>query len=209
MNVSQILQISPVMPVVVIEDASLAVPLARALVNGGIRVMEITLRTPAALESIKAIAREVPDISVGAGTIINVRDLHLAREAGASFGISPGANPELLSAGRETDWPYLPGAMTPSEVMAAVEAGYTTLKFFPAAQAGGVSMLKAFFGPFSKVTFCPTGGISIATAPDYLSLPNVSCVGGSWLTPADRIAARDWSAITELARNACLLRKSD
>lgn len=206
MNVSQLLSISPVMPVVVIDDAKLAVPLARALVEGGVRVMEVTLRTSAALESIRSIAREVPEISVGAGTILNTRDLQQAREAGASFGISPGSVPELLKSGRESDWPYLPGAMTPSDVMAAMAAGYSTLKFFPAAQAGGVSMLKALAGPFPKLMFCPTGGISIATAPDYLALSNVSCVGGSWLTPADRIAAQDWAVITKLAQDACLLR---
>lgn len=208
MNVSELLRISPVMPVVVIDDAALAVPLARALVSGGVGVMEITLRTSAALESIRAIAREVPEISVGAGTILNTRDLQQAREAGASFGISPGSTPELLSAGRDGDWPYLPGAMTPSDVMAAVAAGYSTLKFFPAAQAGGVPMLKALAGPFPKVMFCPTGGISLATAPDFLALVNVSCVGGSWLTPADRIKAQDWAAITQLARDVCSLRST-
>jgi 2-dehydro-3-deoxyphosphogluconate aldolase / (4S)-4-hydroxy-2-oxoglutarate aldolase len=208
MNVSQLLRISPVMPVVVIDDAKLAVPLARALVEGGIGVMEVTLRTAAALESIKAIARDVPEISVGAGTILNVRDLQQARDAGARFGISPGSSAELLVAGKDADWPYLPGAMTPSEVMAAVAAGYSTLKFFPAAQAGGVPMLKALAGPFPKVMFCPTGGISVATAPDYLALANVSCIGGSWLTPGDRIAAQDWAAITKLAREASLLRSA-
>ena len=205
MNVHDLLRAAPVMPVIVIDDAAQAVPLARALVEGGIRVLEVTLRTPAALQAIRAIAKEVPDAIVGAGTIINAHDLQQAREAGARFGVSPGATPELLALGRAGDWPYLPGVMTPSDLMAALAAGYNTLKFFPAAQAGGIPMLKALGGPFPQVTFCPTGGITPATAPDYLALPNVACVGGSWLTPAALLHARDWPAITKLAAQAAAL----
>ena len=209
MNVHDLLRAAPVMPVIVIDDAAQAVPLARALVEGGIRVLEVTLRTPAALQAIRAIAREVPDAIVGAGTIINAHDLQQAREAGARFGVSPGATPELLALGRAGDWPYLPGVMTPSDLMAALAAGYNTLKFFPAAQAGGIPMLKALGGPFPQVTFCPTGGITPATASDYLALPNVACVGGSWLTPAALLRARDWPAITRLAAQAAALPRPD
>ena len=209
MNVHDLLRAAPVMPVIVIDDAAQAVPLARALVAGGIRVLEVTLRTPAALQAIRAIAKEVPDAIVGAGTIINAHDLQQAREAGAQFGVSPGATPELLALGRAGDWPYLPGVMTPSDLMAALAAGYNTLKFFPAAQAGGIPMLKALGGPFPQVTFCPTGGITPATAPDYLALPNVACVGGSWLTPAALLHARDWAGITKLAAQAAALPRPD
>jgi len=208
MNLHDILHSGPVMPVIVIDDAALAVPLARALVDGGVRVLEVTLRTPAALEAIRAIALEVPDAIVGAGTLLNPRDLKQARAAGARFGVSPGATPELLALGQDADWPFLPGVMTPSEVMAALLAGYTAMKFFPAAPAGGLAMLKALGGPFPQVRFCPTGGISLASSPDYLALSNVACVGGSWLTPADRVAAGDWTAITALARQAALLHRN-
>jgi len=209
MNVHDLLRTGPVMPVIVIDDATLAVPLARALVDGGVRVLEVTLRTGAALEAIRAIAREVPEALVGAGTILSARDLQQAREAGARFGVSPGATPELLALGKAGDWPYLPGIMTPSDLMAALAAGYSALKFFPAAQAGGIPMLKALGGPFPQVSFCPTGGITSATAPDYLALPNVVCVGGSWLTPAALLHARDWSGITRLAAQAAALPRPD
>ena len=204
MNVLELLRAGPVMPVIVIDDAALAVPLARALVDGGVRVLEVTLRTPAAPDAIRAIAREVPDAIVGAGTILNPQDLQLARAAGARFGVSPGATPELLAAARG-DWPFLPGVATPSDVMNALAAGYSALKFFPAAQAGGIAMLKALAGPFPQLLFCPTGGISLVTAPEYLALPNVACVGGSWLTPAALLHARDWAGITKLAAQAAAL----
>lgn len=206
MNLHDILKAGPVMPVIVIEDAAQAVPLARALLAGGVRVLEVTLRTAAALEAIRAIAREVPQALVGAGTILNAQDLHQAREAGASFGVSPGATPELLRAAAEGGWPFLPGVATASEAMAALAAGHTALKFFPAAQAGGVAMLKALAGPLPQLVFCPTGGITTATAPDYLALPNVACVGGSWLTPAALLRAGDWAAITRLAAEAVALK---
>jgi len=208
MNIQTILNAGPVMPVIVLNQVADAVPLARALVAGGIRVLEVTLRTPAALESIRAIAHEVPDAILGAGTVVSPADLDAAAKAGAVFAVSPGASPELLRAGREAAIPLLPGVMTPSDVINALSAGYTAMKLFPAAQAGGMGMLKALSGPFPQVRFCPTGGIDPASAPDFLALPNVACVGGSWLTPADRVKAGDWAAITELARAAAALRQS-
>lgn len=205
MTALDILKAGPVIPVIVIDDAAQAVPLARALLAGGVRVLEVTLRTPAALQAIRRIAREVPEALVGAGTILNPEDLRLALEAGARFGISPGATPELMRAARDAALPFLPGVATASEAMTALAAGFSAMKFFPAAQAGGVAMLKALGGPLPQLRFCPTGGITPATAPDYLHLPNVACVGGSWLTPADRVAAGDWAAITALAQQAAAL----
>jgi len=201
-----ILRQGPVIPVIVLDDAAQAVPLARALVDGGLRVLEITLRTPAAPQAIRAIAREVPDATVGAGTIVTVEDLNLARDAGAKFGVSPGAAPELLAAVRASGLPFLPGVMTPSEMMAAQAAGHVTLKFFPAAQAGGPEALKAASAPFPQLRFCPTGGITLATAPEYLDLPNVVCVGGTWLAPPALLRAGDWAGITRLAQQAAALR---
>jgi 2-dehydro-3-deoxyphosphogluconate aldolase/(4S)-4-hydroxy-2-oxoglutarate aldolase len=166
----------------------------------------VTLRTAAALESIRAISAEVPDAIVGAGTVVSGSDIAAAAEAGATFAVSPGASAELLRAGREAAIPLLPGVMTPSDVINALAAGYTAMKLFPAAQAGGIGMLKALAGPFPQVRFCPTGGIDAASAPNFLALPNVACVGGSWLTPADKVRAGDWAAITELARAAAALR---
>jgi 2-dehydro-3-deoxyphosphogluconate aldolase/(4S)-4-hydroxy-2-oxoglutarate aldolase len=206
MDISTFLAASPVMPVIVLDKAADAVPLARALVAGGIRVLEVTLRTPAALESIRAISAEVPDAIVGAGTVVSGADIAAAAEAGATFAVSPGASAELLRAGREAAIPLLPGVMTPSDVINALAAGYTAMKLFPAAQAGGIGMLKALAGPFPQVRFCPTGGIDAASAPGFLALPNVACVGGSWLTPADKVRTGDWAAITELARAAAALR---
>jgi 2-dehydro-3-deoxyphosphogluconate aldolase/(4S)-4-hydroxy-2-oxoglutarate aldolase len=206
MPIGDIVSAAPVIPVIALERASDAVPLARALLAGGLPVLEVTLRTDAALAAIRAIARDVPQAVVGAGTVLSRADLNAAREAGARFAVSPGAGPELLAAGRDGPLPLLPGVMTPSEVMAAVAAGYDTLKFFPAVQAGGVEMLKALAGPFPRVTFCPTGGISLASAPQFLSLPNVCCVGGSWLAPAASVAAGDWASITRLAQQARRLR---
>jgi 2-dehydro-3-deoxyphosphogluconate aldolase/(4S)-4-hydroxy-2-oxoglutarate aldolase len=208
MNIQTILNAGPVMPVIVLNQVADAVPLARALVAGGIRVLEVTLRTPAALESIRAIAAEVPDAILGAGTVVTPADLDAAAAAGAVFAVSPGASPDLLRAGREAAIPLLPGVMTPSDVINAIAAGYTAMKLFPAAQAGGMGMLKALSGPFPQVRFCPTGGIDLASAPAFLALPNVACVGGSWLTPADRVKAGDWAAVTELARAAAALRPS-
>ncbi len=197
---------APVIPVIVLEDVAQAVPLARALVAGGIRMLEVTLRTPAALACIEAIAREVPDAVAGAGTVRSVADARAARDAGARFAVSPGYTSRVGQACRELGLPLLPGVATGSEIMAASEDGYTELKFFPAMQAGGPAMLKAWSGPFTDVRFCPTGGVSPANARDFLSLPNVVCVGGSWLTPADAVAAGDWARLTRLAREATGLR---
>ncbi len=197
---------APVIPVIVLEDVAHAVPLARALVAGGIRMLEVTLRTPAALACIEAIARDVPDAVAGAGTVRSVADARAARDAGARFAVSPGYTSKVGQACRELGLPLLPGVATGSEIMAASEDGYTELKFFPAMQAGGPAMLKAWSGPFTDVCFCPTGGVSPANAKDFLSLPNVVCVGGSWLTPADAVATGDWARITRLAREATSLR---
>jgi 2-dehydro-3-deoxyphosphogluconate aldolase/(4S)-4-hydroxy-2-oxoglutarate aldolase len=205
MNAHDLLKTGPVMPVIVIDDVAHAVPLARALVAGGVRVLEVTLRTPAGLEAIRAIAREVPEAIVGAGTILNTRDLEQARAAGARFGVSPGATPELLKAARIEGWPYLPGVATASEAMLALDAGYSVLKFVPAQQAGGTAMLRALHGPLPQVRFCPTGGITLASAPEFLVLPNVACVGGSWLTPAKLVQTQDWDDITRLAAEAAAL----
>jgi 2-dehydro-3-deoxyphosphogluconate aldolase / (4S)-4-hydroxy-2-oxoglutarate aldolase len=206
MRIGDVVSASPVIPVIVLEDAARAVPLARAVLAGGLKVLEVTLRSEAALKSIRAIAAEVPDAVVGAGTVLSAADLTAAREAGAHFVVSPGCTTALLESGRTCGLPFLPGVMTPSEVMLAVAAGYDTLKFFPAAQGGGVDMLKAFAGPFPGVKFCPTGGISLANAPDFLGLPNVCCVGGSWITPAESIRNADWASITRLALQAQRLR---
>lgn len=201
-----VLRLSPVMPVVTIEDAALAVDLARALVRGGIRVIEVTLRTAAALEAIEKIATAVPEIAVGAGTVVTIADLHAAANAGASFAISPGATPTLLAGGATGPIPYLPAIATPSELMAALAAGYRFFKFFPAGAAGGIPMLKSLAGPFADARFCPTGGISQETARTWLDLTNVLCVGGSWLTPMDALARKDWGHIEMLAAKAAALR---
>ena len=202
MNLLQIMQTGPVIPVIVIDRLEDAVPLARALVAGGIRVLELTLRTPVALQAIEAIANEVEGAITGVGTITRAEDFDAALKAGALFGVSPGLTPALVAAAKDSSLPLLPGVMTPSDVIAACAAGFTALKLFPAQQAGGIGMLKALAGPFPDLKFCPTGGIGAATAPDFLALPNVACVGGSWLTPSDAIAARDWARITALARAA-------
>ena len=204
--IAGILKLAPVMPVVTIEDAATAPDLARALVRGGIGVIEVTLRTPQALRAIEAIVNEVPDICVGAGTILSPEDLNLAAMAGAAFAISPGATRELLAAGTNFRIPYLPAVASASELMAGLAAGFRYFKLFPANVAGGVQALKAYNGPFPEVRFCPTGGISLNTAASYLELPNVLCVGGSWLTPSDLLQARDWARIEALAREAAALR---
>ena len=205
-EIERILRLSPVMPVVVIEEAKIAPELARAFVHGGIRVVEITLRTPAALAAIEAIARAVPEIAVGAGTVLSIDDLGTAASAGATFAISPGATPTLLSAAASAPIPYLPAVATASEVMAGLACGYHCFKFFPAAAAGGTAMLKAFAGPFPHVRFCPTGGITQESVSSYLELGNVLCAGGSWLSPADAVAARDWRRIEALASRAAASR---
>ncbi len=196
----------PVIPVIVLSDLEAAVPLALALLEGGVQVLEITLRTPVALRAIEAIARAVPQATVGAGTVRNPADVQAALDAGCRFVVSPGYSWTLGSACAERGMALLPGVATASEVMRASDDGHRLLKFFPAAAAGGVSMLKAWAGPFGDVVFCPTGGIDAGSAPGYLALPNVRVVGGSWLTPGDAVAARDWARITRLAREATALR---
>ena len=199
----QVMQDAPVIPVIVLSDVSHAVPLARALVAGGIRMLEVTLRTPQALACIEAIAREVPEAVVGAGTVRSAADVQACTMAGARFAVSPGYSHLVGQACRDAGLPLLPGVATGSEVMAAQEDGLTELKFFPAMQAGGPAMLKAWNGPFSDVRFCPTGGVTADNAAEFLALPNVVCVGGSWLTPADTLARGNWSHVTALAYQAC------
>lgn len=199
---------SPVMPVIVLNDVAHAVPLARALVAGGIRVLEVTMRTPAALDCVCAISAEVPEAIIGVGTIKNSSDLNAAIKAGAQFGVSPGTTPALLAAIRESALPFLPGTMTPSNVMSVVDAGFHAMKLFPAQQAGGIGMLKALGSVFADVQFCPTGGITATTAAEYLALPNVACVGGSWLAPAAMIENENWQVITRLAKEAHSLKVS-
>jgi len=200
-----IMQASPVIPVIAIEDIAHAVPLARALVEGGIRVLEVTLRTVHGLAAIRAIVDAVPNAIVGVGTLTQPEEFVAAREAGAVFGVSPGLTPELIAAARASGLPLLPGVMTPSEVMAARAAGFMQLKLFPAVPAGGVGMLNAIAGPLPDVMFCPTGGISQETAPGFLACANVACVGGSWLTPKDAIKSGDWARIKALATVASQL----
>nr|WP_307632115.1 bifunctional 4-hydroxy-2-oxoglutarate aldolase/2-dehydro-3-deoxy-phosphogluconate aldolase [Thiovibrio frasassiensis] len=194
----------PVVPVMVIKDLAHAVPLARALVAGGIRVLEITLRTPVAVAAIREIARQVPEAVVGAGTVTNAEDLVAVSEAGAVFAISPGLTPELLDAANRGSIALIPGIATVSELMVGLQWRYDHFKFFPAEAAGGIPMLKAIAGPFPKVTFCPTGGISVENYRDYLALGNVACVGGSWVAPAEAVARGDWELISQLARDAVL-----
>ncbi|WP_394687927.1 2-dehydro-3-deoxy-phosphogluconate aldolase [Hoeflea sp.] len=200
-----ILKQQPVVPVLVIQDVATAVPLARALVAGGLKAIEITLRTPAALEAIRAVANEVDGAIPGAGTILNARQYQEAVDAGSQFIVSPGTTIELLDVARKSPVPLLPGAATASEVMSLREEGYQVLKFFPAEQAGGAAYLKSLSSPLAGMQFCPTGGITPANARDYLSLPNVICVGGSWVAPAALVEAGDWDGITRLAAEACLL----
>ena len=192
----------PVIPVIVLHRLADAVPLARALVAGGVRVLELTLRTPAALDCIGAIARAVPEAIVGAGTVRSAADVAAVQRAGAAFAVSPGWSADIAQACRDAALPLLPGVATASETMAAAAAGHSFVKFFPAVAAGGIAMLKALAGPFPDVSFCPTGGLTAETAPQYLALPNVKVCGGSWLTPEDAIAAQDWPRITRLAHEA-------
>lgn len=195
-----ILDISPVIPVVVLDDPESAVPLARALVDGGIRIIELTLRTPSALESMRRIAAEVPEIILGAGTVAAPKQAGEAAAAGATFLVSPGTTPTLLDAMQQTGLTLLPGCSSISEALVLRERGLTELKFFPAESAGGTAYLSALGGPLPDLRFCPTGGITVDTAAGYLALANVGCVGGSWLTPARSVAERDWDAVTEVAR---------
>jgi 2-dehydro-3-deoxyphosphogluconate aldolase/(4S)-4-hydroxy-2-oxoglutarate aldolase len=204
-NIRDILGIVPVIPVLTIADPAHAVPLARALTSGGLRVLEVTLRTPAALASIEAIRKAVPEAVVGVGTLTRPVDFAAAGRAGAQFGVSAGLTPELAAAARGARYPLLPGVMTPSEILWAQQAGFDVLKFFPAEQAGGVGMLRALGGPFPNVAFCPTGGITRATAGGYLELANVLCVAASWPAPADRVRDEDWAGIEALARDAAAL----
>ncbi|MCP3424231.1 bifunctional 4-hydroxy-2-oxoglutarate aldolase/2-dehydro-3-deoxy-phosphogluconate aldolase [Nocardioides pinisoli] len=201
-----LLSLVPVVPVVVLDDLDHAVPVARALVAGGLPVIELTLRTPVALDAIAAISAEVPDILVGAGTITSPELVSRAVRAGAQFLVSPGTTPALLREMAGSGVPFLPGTATVSEAMAVLEAGLSEMKFFPAEASGGAAYLKSLASPLPAARFCPTGGITAATAPSYLSLPNVGCVGGSWLTPADALAAGAWDRVATLAGEAAALR---
>ena len=205
-NSLELVAFGPVIPVIVLQRLEHAVPMARALVEGGVRVLEVTLRTPVALACMQAIAREVPEAIVGAGTLRSAADVRAARDAGCQFGVSPGYTAEIAAACREAQLPLLPGVATASEVMAANADGLSFLKFFPATAAGGASLLRALAGPFPDVVFCPTGGITAETAAQFLSLPNVKVCGGSWLTPADALDGGDWARIAQLAREASALR---
>ena len=202
----QVMQDAPVIPVIVLNDVAHAVPLARALLAGGIRMLEITLRTPQALACMEAIARAVPEAVLGAGTVRSAADAHAAASAGARFAVSPGYSPKIGQACHDLGLPLLPGVATSSEILMCQEDGLTELKFFPALQAGGIAMLKALGGPFGEVRFCPTGGVTLINAPEFLALPNVACVGASWLVPTDALAAGDWARITRLARDSQALR---
>ncbi|GGR95779.1 ketohydroxyglutarate aldolase [Streptomyces aureoverticillatus] len=203
---ASVLDLAPVVPVVVVDDPHDAVPLARALVAGGLPAIEVTLRTPVALDAIRAIADGVPDAVVGAGTVISARNVADAVDAGARFLVSPGWTPTLLDAMKASGVPFLPGVSTTSEVVALLEQGVDEMKFFPAEAAGGTAYLKSLAGPLPQARFCPTGGISAASAPAYLGLKNVGCVGGSWMLPADAVAAKDWARVESLAREAAALR---
>ena len=207
MDALNLLRQSPVMPVIVVNDAAVAVDLARALVAGGIRTLEITLRTKAALAAMRRIRDEVPDPLVGAGTVRTRAHLEAALDAGAQFGLSPGLTPELAAAARASGVPFIPGVATASEAMRAQDEGFDILKLFPAEAVGGIKLLKALAGPLPELRFCPTGGIDASNAANYLALPNVLAVGGSWLTPEAALAAQDWDKITALALEASALAK--
>ena len=204
-HAAEICRLAPVVPVLVIDDLALAVKLAEALVAGGLPVLEVTLRTPVALEAIRIMA-QVPGGRVGAGTLLTPADVKAAKAAGATFGVSPGATDRILDACAEYDLPLLPGAATASEIMALLEKGYTVQKFFPAEQSGGAAFLKSIGSPIPQVKFCPTGGISLKNARDYLGLSNILCVGGSWVAPKEALARGDWASVTDLAREAAALR---
>jgi 2-dehydro-3-deoxyphosphogluconate aldolase/(4S)-4-hydroxy-2-oxoglutarate aldolase len=205
-DIRDIVALAPVIPVLTVTDLEHAVPLARALAAGGLRVLEVTLRTPVGLAVVEAMRKAVPEAVVGVGTLTRAVDFAAADRAGAQFGVTPGLTPELAAAARGARFPLLPGVMTPTELIAARNQGFTVLKLFPALQAGGIGMLKALGAPFPDVSFCPTGGITRATAAEFLALPNVVCVGGSWLAPPELLAKGDWSGIEQLARDAAGLR---
>jgi 2-dehydro-3-deoxyphosphogluconate aldolase/(4S)-4-hydroxy-2-oxoglutarate aldolase len=208
MNIREIVGMSPVIPVLTVSELVDAVPLARALMAGGLRVLEITLRTPVAIGCVEAIRNAVPDAVVGVGTLTRAVDFAAAGRAGAQFGVTPGLTPELAGAARGARFPLLPGVMTPTEVTAARHAGFNILKLFPAQQAGGTGMLRALAPLFPDVLFCPTGGVTRAGAEEYLALPNVICVGGGWVAPQELLQARDWQGIEALARDAAAIKKS-
>lgn len=201
----EVLRLSPVMPVVVVEDVDAAEHLARALLAGGIRTIEVTLRTPAALDAIARISHAVPEMIVGAGTVLSAGDLDAAVNAGARYALSPGGTPKLMKAARKRPIPFIPGVATASEIMRGLDLGYTCFKFFPAEQLGGAAAIKAQAGPLPAARFCPTGGVTLDKARAYLALDNVLCVGGSWMAPPDKIKAGDWSGIEALAREAAAL----
>ncbi|WP_231181625.1 bifunctional 4-hydroxy-2-oxoglutarate aldolase/2-dehydro-3-deoxy-phosphogluconate aldolase [Helicobacter pylori] len=205
-KIIEVLQISPIIPVVVIEDIKDAVPLAQSLIEGGIQIIEVTLRSSCALEAIELIAKNVPKMRVGAGTILNPTQLEQAQNRGAEFLISPGLTIKLLEYAKKKDMPLIPGVSSSSEVMQALELGYSALKFFPAEYCGGVKLLNAFNGPFKGMKFCPTGGISADNMRSYLNLENVLCVGGSWLTPKNLIQNKEWDKITEICKRSLALR---
>ncbi|TPH82214.1 bifunctional 4-hydroxy-2-oxoglutarate aldolase/2-dehydro-3-deoxy-phosphogluconate aldolase [Helicobacter pylori] len=205
-KIIEVLQISPIVPVVVIEDIKDAVPLAQSLIEGGIQIIEVTLRSSCALEAIELIAKNVPKMRVGVGTILNPTQLEQAQNRGAEFLISPGLTIKLLEYAKKKDMPLIPGVSSSSEVMQALELGYSALKFFPAEYCGGVKLLNAFNGPFKEVKFCPTGGISADNMRSYLNLENVLCVGGSWLTPKNLIQNKEWDKITEICKRSLALR---
>ena len=205
-SIKEIMTTSPVIPVMVINKLEQAVPLANALVEGGLKVLEITLRTPVALDAIKAIKAGVPGAIVGAGTIINIETLRQSIDAGSEFLVSPGVTHSLIDAALDSGIPLLPGVISPSEVMSLLEKNISEMKFFPAEAAGGIPMLKSIGGPLPQVTFCPTGGINPGNAADYLALKNVACVGGSWMAPADLVDTENWKAITRLAQEAASIK---
>jgi 2-dehydro-3-deoxyphosphogluconate aldolase/(4S)-4-hydroxy-2-oxoglutarate aldolase len=207
-NIRDLMGVSPVIPVIVVQKLEHAAPMARALFAGGLKVLEVTLRTKVALAAVEAMRRAVPEAIVGVGTLTRVEEFASAANAGALFGVSPGLTPELAVAARQVSFPLLPGVMTPTEVIAARAQGYSALKLFPAQQAGGIGMLKALASPFSDVVFCPTGGITRETAPSFLALSNVACVGGSWVLPQEHVDSGNWSVIEALARDASLLSRS-
>lgn len=206
MNIQTILQRSPVIPVLTIEQLEHAVPLARALYQGGLQVLEITLRTPVAADAIRRVRDALPEAIVGAGTLLREDDFVAAEVAGAQFGVSPGLSPRLIELSQRAPFPLLPGVATASELMSAREAGFERFKFFPAEAAGGVPMLKSLAAPFADAVFCPTGGITRESAATYLALPNVACVGGSWMVPAALVRGGEWNRIEQLARDAAALR---
>ncbi|MGH2306112.1 bifunctional 4-hydroxy-2-oxoglutarate aldolase/2-dehydro-3-deoxy-phosphogluconate aldolase [Campylobacter taeniopygiae] len=202
MQTKEILEVSKIIPVITIYDLKTSVDLAKALIDGGIKILEITLRTQEAIEAIKLISKEIPEAVVGAGTILNAKMLEEVKNAGAKFAISPGLNAILAKEAKNVDLPLIPGIATAGELMLALEFGFKNLKFFPAQAAGGVNMLKSFSAPFQEVKFCPTGGISLDNMNDYLKLDNVLCVGGSWLTPKELILDKKWNQITQIAKQS-------